>query len=214
MPGTMTNNNNNQIKVSEDEPKPWEQQPTESKKNYDYFKIYLGLSPPRTHKQLQEKLKENKIKLQLNTLQQLSATHNWTSRTHAYDDYMTALFFESEAAAITEMKTRHLKDVREAQDKLKLFEEKIYNSLDKLELSKLSYCLDVLTRCKDKMMRYERLSLGESTEHIRRTDNSFEALKAAIDLSAKRLEGQVQKSESKKDSKKPDAVIDVEFSKK
>jgi len=212
----MTTTNTNEIEKVQDEGevKPWEQQANEPKKHYQYYQEYLQLSPPRSLDTLIKKLKKKDISLKKKSLYTISSQQKWTSRTHAYDDYMTALFFESEAAAITEMKTRHLKDVREAQDKLKLFEEKIYNSLDKLELSKLSYCLDVLTRCKDKMMRYERLSLGESTEHIKRTDNSFEALKAAIDLSAKRLEGQVQKSNHKKDSKKPDDVIDVEFSKK
>ena len=218
----MTTTNTNKIKEvekvqDEGEVKPWEQQPTEPKKHYQYYQEYLQLSPPRSLDTLIKKLKKKDINLKKKSLYTISSQQNWTSRTHAYDDYMSRLFFESEAAAIVEMKTRHLKDSRKTQKLLDAFIEKVNGYSEKVgleDISKLAYCLDVAVRCKDKMMRYERLSLGESTEHIKRTDNSFEALKAAIDLSAKRLEGQVQKSNSKKDSKKPDDVIDAEFSKK
>lgn len=193
----------------EETPKPklWEQQPGESPLLYSYFEIYKDLPTQiRTVKKVHETLKSKGKNLHPHYVLNLSSEHQWKKRVSAYDRHMSLVKADERAGAIREMEHRHASIGEEMIDKI--MDTVDSTNLGDMEPNKKAYFLDAVSRALGRMIQIERLSRGESTSHIKKTQEGIDRLIAVVDNSRKSY---LKNTKGSDNNKSIGEVIDADF---
>ena len=137
----------------------WERQNGEAFKAYEAFKVYRELGWERSLRGVVRKADEFAV----STVQRWSHENNWAQRVDAFDIWKERREYQIRENAIVTMEKRHAQMAR-------FMQQKIMERLQGVKPEELS--LSELARWADLATKMERLSLGEPTEHTKRTNES------------------------------------------
>jgi len=194
-------------KTTTKKPQPWEKQEDETDKNYYYFEIYRDFPTPiRSIDKVRDTLREQNKTITSEYLRQVSSANKWQSRVKAHDRHMSLVKADERSAAIREMENRHAEISQDMVDKIMDTVERA--KLDDMADNKKAYFFDAITRALGRMIQMERLSLGESTSHIKKTQKGIESLMTVFNMSKKEY---LRTVERKHPQNIDDKVIDAEF---
>ena len=175
--------------------KPWEQQPQESPKHYQYFQEYMNIPiPTRSIKKVQENLQEQGKKLTHVYLRQVSSDNHWQQRVRAYDSYMGKVMLTSKESNIREMNDDHFNVGKECIDSL--MGDLNDPELNEVPVDKRAYVKQALIRGMEGAVRIQRLALGESTSNTRQVNEGINNLMMVLTDSKKQLQKQQKKEDS------------------
>lgn len=179
----------------------WEKQDGETERNYDAFKVYLGM--PKRERSLAKAANfyyapsdmepasrwANGATIgQYRTFELWSSRFRWVKRALAYDQEQDRKEAEEKETARDEMKKRHISIAKAIQGK-------VLQRLQTLQVNELSVA--DMKGLLDIAVKMERLSLGESTETIKQQgdpDNPLELRgDAARDEIARRIDSIIER---------------------
>lgn len=92
--------------------KPWEQQPGESGKAFEAFKVYLDMGSERSIRAVGEKLGKSST-----LMARWSSTHGWVERVIAYDADLQRQAHSEAVKSARKMSERHIKLALQLQEK-------------------------------------------------------------------------------------------------
>jgi hypothetical protein len=158
----------------------WDQQPGETAKAFEVFRIYRDMGLKRSHVKAYKLYKGLDQEDEINShgrFDAWSTKYNWVARCQAYDRYMDQVETAERVKAIKEMGERHAKIacafLSKVIQKLKEFDT------DPRKMLRLTP--DQLIKWFEVSAKIERLSRGETTESIK-TEHSG-TINTGLDLS-------------------------------
>jgi hypothetical protein len=95
------------VGVPDDEHDPWDRERGESARQYERFRVYLGLGPQRRLTTVRERLGSLGDAIGYPALRQVSSAHRWAARADAWDRHHDAAEIEALRVARRDMITRH-----------------------------------------------------------------------------------------------------------
>lgn len=148
MGGTMTRNSI----------KPWERLPEETSKQFEAFSIFRDLGLSRSISEVANMWSESGA---TSRLREWARKNNWHQRATVYDEHMDRIMVVSHEEEIKKMVVRHAKEA-------KLFQSKVHDGLENINPDELKP--HELIKWYETAVKIERLSMGISTENIKREE--------------------------------------------
>jgi hypothetical protein len=196
----MTNTKTTNAKTQDPLPnlQPWEQQPGETPKHYNYFTLYKNIPiPQRSIKKVQETLQQQNKQLTQEYLRQVSAANKWQGRVSAWDKHMSHLAISSKEMNIKQMNDKHFSVGKTCINSL--LDDINDPELLTVPIDKRAYVKQALIRGMEGAVRIQRLALGESTSNTKQVNEGINNLMMVLTDSKKQLQKQKKKE-----------VIDIE----
>ena len=151
-----------------EEIKPWERQPGESEKCFNYFKTYKDMGTDRTRAKLAVLVGKSKP-----TMETIAKKWHWIERINAYNDHIEKISLATIEKEIKEMVKRHAVHAQSLETAImipvnkfmKKYQENVQTAFGDLSLGEL---LDLVFSSADKfpkLVNVERLSRGVPTDY-------------------------------------------------